>query len=124
MLFTAIEDLTGHEEQCEANRAAGLTHKADTSRTTWSEARADWSARISHDISPHTLTPQEIAFCTGAYGPPNMPDFAGAKHFDGTLIHSSAYSEGGPHSGKRAVVIGSGSSAHDVAVNLWEVGPR
>ena len=59
-------------------------------------------------------------FATGAYGPPLRPDVAGESAFDGTVIHSSDYADGAPYAGKRCVVIGTGSSAHDIAADLWE----
>lgn len=81
-----------------------------------------WRVTVERDGRRVELTPRELVFATGAYGPPLMPDFPGAGAFGGTLIHSSQYEAGAPFAGKRAVVIGGGSSAHDVAVDLWEAG--
>lgn len=71
---------------------------------------------------PVTLHPAQLVFATGAYGPPKRLSLAGAEDFGGELIHSSDYSEAARYAGKRAVVIGAASSAHDVAVDLWEAG--
>ncbi len=90
---------------------------------TWHEDRGEWDVRVRRaDGETLTLTPRQLVFCTGAYGPPNLPDFPGQDDFAGTLLHSSQYAEGAPFKGKRALVIGAGSSAHDVALDLWEAG--
>ena len=81
-----------------------------------------WRVEVTRGGAPVVLTPRHLIFATGAYGPPREIDFAGAETFGGTLIHSRDYRGGADWAGKRAVVIGSASSAHDVAVDLWEAG--
>ncbi|MDF0603549.1 NAD(P)/FAD-dependent oxidoreductase [Psychromarinibacter sp. C21-152] len=88
----------------------------------WDADAQRWTATVTKDGEEITLTPKQLVFCTGAYGPPNLPDFPGQSDYRGTLLHSSQYHEGAPFRGKRALVIGAGSSAHDVAVDLWEAG--
>lgn len=67
-----------------------------------------------------SLRPRQLVFATGAYGPPRGIDWPGQAEFTGTLIHSSVYQKGAAFAGKICVVVGSASSAHDVAVDLWE----
>lgn len=239
VLLTALDDLRGHEEPRGARRPAGIVHKADRARRTWSENRAAETARLGHEEQPyvviigggqggialgarlrqlgvpaiiieknaragdswrnryrslvlhdpvwydhmpylnypenwpvftpkdkmgdwleayakifelniwtstscerahydaatgiwtvevvregrrHVLRPRQLVFATGAYGPPRTIDWPGAADFAGTLMHSSAYQQGAPFAGKRCVVVGAASSAHDVAVDLWEAG--
>ena len=81
-----------------------------------------WRVDLVRDGQPITLTPQHLVFATGAYGPPRTIPLPGAENFAGTVLHSSQYSDARPFAGKRAVVIGAASSAHDVAVDLWEAG--
>ena len=88
----------------------------------WNEATGDWSVTVTRNGQPVTLRPKHLVFATGAYGPPHQPDWPGIDSFAGTLLHSSTYRGAAPYQGKRAVVIGSASSAHDVAVDLWEAG--
>jgi len=83
---------------------------------------AGWQVDIRRPDGTVTLTPAELVFATGAYGPPRAIDWPGADQFAGTLIHSSAYQDGRAHAGRRAVVVGAASSAHDVAADLWEAG--
>jgi putative flavoprotein involved in K+ transport len=92
-------------------------------RASWDAEAGRWTATVRRaDREEVTVTPRQIVFCTGAYGPPNEIRFPGREDFAGTLLHSADYTAGAPFRGKRAIVIGAGSSAHDVAVDLWEAG--
>ena len=88
----------------------------------WDQATRDWAVTVTRQGKPVTIRPKHLVFATGAYGPPRQPDWPGIAGFAGTLLHSSAYSGAAEFQGKRAVVVGSASSAHDVAVDLWEAG--
>ena len=55
---------------------------------------------------------------------PNLPDIPSLKNLSGTTIHSSRYSDGDEWKGKRAIVIGSGNSGHDIAQDLHSSGAR
>jgi putative flavoprotein involved in K+ transport len=55
-------------------------------------------------------------------GVPNMPKFPGQERFRGIQVHSSQHRSGEGFAGKKAVVIGSNNSAHDIAADLWEHG--
>jgi len=81
-----------------------------------------WTVTVRTPGGLVTVNPVELVFATGVYGPPRVIDWPGAETFAGTLLHSSAYQDGRTYAGKRAVVVGAASSAHDVAVDLWEAG--
>ncbi len=85
-------------------------------------AQAEWRVQVTREGKPITLHPRHIVFATGAYGPPRAIDWPGQADFTGHLIHSSDYREGAAFKGKTCVVVGAASSAHDVAVDLWEAG--
>ncbi|MEX4006336.1 NAD(P)-binding domain-containing protein [Neoaquamicrobium sediminum] len=86
------------------------------------EAEKRWTVELRRDGKTITLRPAQLVFATGAYGPPKMLDLKGADSFGGKMIHSSQYSDGSAYRGRKVVVIGAASSAHDVAVDLWEAG--
>ena len=88
----------------------------------WDENAARWSVTVRRNGQEVTLTPRQLVFATGAYGPPNRIDWPGADRFGGRLMHSADYRDGRDHAGRRCVVVGAGSSAHDIAVDLWEAG--
>ena len=91
-------------------------------RATYDADSSEWAVEAVRSGRPVTLRPKHLVLCTGAYGPPRIPDLEGAERFEGTALHSSAYSDGRAFRGKRCVVIGSNTSAHDICADLWECG--
>ncbi len=79
-----------------------------------------WTVRVKRDGADVILTPKHLVFATGSYGPPRMPQIPGAATFKGPQFHSSAYQSGEAFRGKRVVVVGANSSAHDICADLWE----
>jgi putative flavoprotein involved in K+ transport len=59
---------------------------------------------------------------TGVSGIPNQPDIAGLNNFTGAVLHSSRYEDGEAWNGRKAVVIGTGNSGHDIAQDLHSSG--
>lgn len=55
---------------------------------------------------------------TGVFGVPNLVSIRGSERFSGKFLHATDYHGGDDVAGVRALVIGSGSSAHDVAQDL------
>jgi len=80
----------------------------------------EWAVRVRRDGAELTLRPKQLVFATGAYGYPRMIDIPGAGDFTGTTLHTADYRSGEEFRGQRCVVIGSGSSGHDIAADLWE----
>jgi putative flavoprotein involved in K+ transport len=58
----------------------------------------------------------------GVSGKPNVPEIPGMDVFAGDQHHSSAHPGPDAYKGKKAVVIGSNNSAHDICAALWESG--
>jgi putative flavoprotein involved in K+ transport len=85
-------------------------------------ARKRWTVDLIRQGRSITIEPTQLVFATGAYGPPNWIELAGADVFRGELLHSSSYNDAAPYKGKNCVVIGAASSGHDVALDLWEAG--
>lgn len=83
---------------------------------------ATWTVHVKRDGVDHVLRPRFLVFATGAYGFARWVDFPGADDFEGEMFHTSSYQSGAAYRGKRCAVIGSGSSAHDICVDLWEAG--
>ena len=81
-----------------------------------------WHVELIRDGKNFTMHPTQLVFATGAYGPPKFIDLPGAANFSGEMLHSSQYTEGSRFHDKKVAVIGAGSSAHDISVDLWEAG--
>ncbi|WP_036048064.1 NAD(P)/FAD-dependent oxidoreductase [Bradyrhizobium sp. Tv2a-2] len=87
--------------------------------------RADgrWSVTLRRaDGTARTMRPRHIVMATGVSGIPNIPDIPGLKNFAGRVVHSSRYEDGEDWKGKRAIVIGTGNSGHDIAQDLYSSG--
>ena len=52
----------------------------------------------------------------------DMPDLPGMDSFKGDLHHSSKHPGPDAYSGKKALVVGSNNSSHDICAALWEAG--
>ena len=82
-----------------------------------------WSVTLRRaDGSRRTMHPRHVVLATGVSGIPNVPDIPSLKHFGGTILHSSQYSDGDDWTGKKALVIGTGNSGHDIAQDLHSSG--
>ena len=90
---------------------------------TYVDAEQRWSVNLRRsDGSLEHLQPRHVVLATGVFGPARQVELPGRESFDGTILHATEYSGNLPVAGKRALVVGSGSSAHDVAQDLSERG--
>jgi cation diffusion facilitator CzcD-associated flavoprotein CzcO len=89
---------------------------------TYDETDGRWSVTLRRaDGTARAMRPRHVVIATGVSGIPNIPDIA-LKDFRGTVLHSSQYRDGEDWSGKRALVIGTGNSGHDIAQDLFSSG--
>ena len=90
---------------------------------SYDEAQGRWTARLRQaDGTMRTLHPRHIVMATGVSGIPNLPDIPSLKNFSGQVLHASQYDDGENWTGKRALVIGTGNSGHDIAQDLHSSG--
>jgi putative flavoprotein involved in K+ transport len=84
----------------------------DDSTQTWTAVlrKADGTERI--------VRPRHIILANGLVGIANVPDLPGLRDFRGSVVHTSEYGNGADWRGKKALVIGTGSSGHDIAQDL------
>ena len=84
---------------------------------------ARWNLTLRRaDGSERAMRPQHLVFATGVSSIPVLPDLPGIGCFAGTVMHSGAYTEGAAWRGRRALVLGTGNSGHDVAQDLHASG--
>jgi cation diffusion facilitator CzcD-associated flavoprotein CzcO len=90
---------------------------------TYDEREGRWSVALRHaDGTTRTMHPKHVVLATGVSGIPNWPDIPSLKNFAGTVLHSSQYDDGENWKGRRAIVIGTGNSGHDIAQDLYSSG--
>jgi putative flavoprotein involved in K+ transport len=96
--------------------------RANVTSASWDDDAKRWTVNVDRDGEPVVLTPRHLVFATGMSGKPNIPSFPGMDVFEGEQHHSSQHPGPDGYAGKRAVVIGSNNSAHDICAALWEHG--
>jgi putative flavoprotein involved in K+ transport len=97
-------------------------HSTTCKSAKYDEKKKQWVVKVVREGKEVTLKPQQLVLATGQSGVPNVPKFAGAAKFKGDQHHSSAHPGPDKYKGKKAVVIGSNNSAHDICAALWEQG--
>ncbi len=88
----------------------------------YDEEAGEWIVVVERDGADVTLRPKQLVMATGMSGKPNVPEIAGMDGFKGEQHHSSQHPGPDAYKGKKAVVIGSTNSAHDICAALWEAG--
>jgi putative flavoprotein involved in K+ transport len=82
--------------------------------------KGEWTVVVDRDGQEVVLRPKELVLATGMSGKANLPKFKGMERFKGDQHHSSRHPGPDAWRGKKAVVIGSNNSAHDICAALWE----
>lgn len=90
---------------------------------SWDESSQTWTARLKRgDGSERVVRPKHLVFANGVSSYPMMPDIPGLADFNGQIIHSEGFDSGADWRGKNALIIGTGSSANDIALDLYSHG--
>jgi putative flavoprotein involved in K+ transport len=89
-------------------------------RASYDEAAKEWGVTVRRDGREMTLRPRQLVFATGSYGPPREPGIDGKASFAGVQYHSSRHVTAEGFAGKRCIVVGANSSAHDMCADFWE----
>jgi len=94
-----------------------VNHSYDSDAKMWSVTLqlADGTRRQMR--TPHLI----VAFGVSG-GAPRRPNLPGLDDFKGKIVHSGEFRTGQEWAGKRALVIGTGNSGHDVAQDLYVSG--
>lgn len=86
---------------------------------SYDEAAGRWTARVVRDGRERVVRPRHIVLATGGVGgSPNIPRLPGIDDFTGPVLHTRDYASGAGYRGRRVLVVGVGSSGHDVAADL------
>ena len=90
---------------------------------SYDEATGRWTARLrAADGEERVMHPKHLILSNGTNGIAHMPDLPGLKDFAGDIFHSHGFKSGAPWSGRKALVLGTGNSGHDVAQDLHSHG--
>ena len=90
---------------------------------TWDETQKCWTARLRRsDGTERVVRPRHLVFANGVSSYPMIPDLPGLEDFKGEVIHSEGFDSGASWKGKNALILGTGSSANDIALDLHSHG--
>lgn len=104
--------------------------KTTLEATSWDESKKLWTVTVKRtkpdgSTETRTLHPQHVIQATGHSGKKNFPSYTkGLGNFKGdVLCHSSEFRGAQPNrKGKKAVVVGSCNSGHDISQDFYEKG--
>jgi putative flavoprotein involved in K+ transport len=120
------KDMLGLWFECYA-QIMEINHWTSTEfvKGAWDDTAKRWTAHLKHaDGTERTLHPRHIVFANGVSSYPRTPTLPGLDLFKGDVIHSEGFDSGAPYAGKSALIIGTGSSANDIALDLHSFGCR
>jgi cation diffusion facilitator CzcD-associated flavoprotein CzcO len=75
-----------------------------------------WRVRSADE----SWTASVVVVATGNYHTPDLPSWPGRDSYTGELVHSADYRNPAPYRGRDVVVVGSGNSATDIALQLHD----
>jgi len=106
-------------EALELNYWPGMSLTAGT----YDDETGTWQITLRRtDGTERIVRPRHVVFATGVSAIPVQPDLPGLKDFAGTVMHSGTYTDGQAWRGRKALIVGTGNSAHDVAQDLQASG--
>jgi putative flavoprotein involved in K+ transport len=99
-------------------RVRGLDIRTETSVERVDRDGGGWVVRSGRG----DLRGRAVVVATGKDRVPLVPDWPGADAFAGRVLHAAYYRNAAPFEGRRVVVVGAGSSALDIVLDLMEGG--
>jgi len=92
-------------------------------KATYEQAAQSWIATVVQaDGTSRNLRPKHIVMATSVSGTPNIPNIPTIGNFRGPVLHTSQFNNAADWAGLPVVVIGSGTSAHDICQELYAHG--
>jgi cation diffusion facilitator CzcD-associated flavoprotein CzcO len=90
---------------------------------SYDEQRRQWRVTLRRSNgSERIMRPRHLVFATGVSSIPYTPDLPGLDAFAGAVVHSGALANAAQWEGRKALVLGTGTSGHDVAQELFAHG--
>ncbi len=86
----------------------------------YDEASGQWTVTVDRGGEEVVLKPHQLIIATGLSGKKTTPTIKGMEKFKGDQHHSAEHPGPDAYKGKKALVVGSNNSAHDIAAALWE----
>ncbi|KAJ7477704.1 hypothetical protein FB451DRAFT_1243020 [Mycena latifolia] len=108
------------------NYAEAMELDVWTSSTVISARKNDtgtWEVLVNRGGKERVFKVKHLIFATGlGGGEGNFPTYPGMDVFKGQILHSTQHKRATDHAGKKVVVVGACTSAHDIAVDYYDHG--
>ncbi len=92
---------------------------------TYDDKKAEWRVTLRRsDGTERVMRPRHLIFATGVSSIPYTPGLPGLDTFGGTKVHSGDFKNAEQWKGRKALVLGTGTSGHDVAQELHAHGAK
>ncbi|KAF8629326.1 hypothetical protein AX15_003509 [Amanita polypyramis BW_CC] len=91
-------------------------------RATLDSDSGNWKVTVKRENNTERIfnNVKHVVFAAGFSGPgPNTPKIPGMEKFKGQILHSSQHKRAKDHAGKKVVVVGACTSAHDIAHDYY-----
>ena len=86
---------------------------------SWDEARRCWTARLAFgDGRERVLRPRHIVMAASTSAVPRYPDIPSLESFAGPKLHAAEFEIGAQWEGRPVMVLGTGTSSHDICQHL------
>lgn len=127
-IFTPKDKLGEFFEAYVALLELNVWTRTTLSSPTWDEGKQQWNVTLLRtqddgSTSERVINPRHIIQATGHSGKKNFPQMTGVSNFQGDLLcHSSEFPGAKAGKGKKAIVVGSCNSGHDIAQDFYEKG--
>ena len=117
------DKLAGWFEAYKDSMELNFWTETEFSGGTYNEQTSNWSVSLNlAGGKRRKIHPRHIIMATGVSDIPNLPNINGLESFGGKIIHSSEYGNGLDWLDKNVLIIGTGTSGHDIAQDLFSNG--
>ena len=92
---------------------------------SYDDKRSEWRVTLRRsDGTERVIRPRHLIFATGVSSIPYTPDLPGLDTFGGSKVHSGDFKNAKQWKGRKVLVLGTGTSGHDVAQELHAHGAK
>ncbi|PVH79701.1 FAD/NAD(P)-binding domain-containing protein [Cadophora sp. DSE1049] len=92
----------------------------------WNAVKKEWTIVLERNqdgtITRRIFHPHHIVQATGLNGEPRIPTIPGMETFTGTTLHSTQFNNPSTFANRKVIVVGTGTSGHDIAQGLHRHG--
>ena len=91
----------------------------------YNEDKSCWTVDLKRsDGTLKKVRPSHLVMATSVSGIPNIPSIPTLEEFSGEIMHSSEFTSADSYKDRRVLVVGTGTSAHDIAQDLHSNGAK